>query len=115
MKLDDKASEVICDIIVRFREHEQYKGRQGAVRAFVKRCPELPADKADEIFDFYDSLHHATVQAAKNAPPMRGSTDENMEALFNSILGRLHLKFPHQDDVTLSAFVNWVIYWHILR
>ncbi len=115
MKLDDKTSEVIGDVIVRFREHEQYKGRQGAVRAFAKRCPDLSKDKADEIFDFYDSLHHATVQAAKDAPPMSGNTDKDLEVLFNSILGKLHLKFPHQDDVTLSSFVNWVIYWHILR
>jgi hypothetical protein len=100
---------------VRFREHEQYKGRQGAVRAFAKRCPELSKEKTDAIFDFYDSLHQATVEAAKDALPLRGTTDEDLKALFDSIINKLHLKFPHQDNSTLSSFINWVIYWHILR
>ena len=113
---NNKIIEVITDVIVRFREHEQYKDKQKAIKAFAKRCPSLSDEKLNETFDLYDSIHKATVQAAKAAPPIAGKDiGEGMKVIFYNIQEQLRLQFPDHDDSILSTFINWVIYWHILR
>ncbi len=130
MNLDEKIVEVVSDVLVRFREHDQYRDRAKALRAHIRRCPSLKPDESEAIFDYYDRLLAETILAADRFRNdayrsfdmkawTRMSPEQQIrittESAWSAITEQLRTRFPKFSKATLETFVNWVIFWHILK
>ncbi len=116
MRVDEKTSEAILDVIVRLRDHDQYGSREKALRAFRRRCPLLSDKRSERTFDFHDALRTETIEIVKSLPlPRSKSPDFGMEEMFDASLAELKRRHPSETRSVLSAFINWVIFWHVLK
>ncbi len=117
MRVDVRTRETILDVIVRLREHDQYgESRERALKAFRRRCPDLSAKRSERVFDFFDALHAETIEVVRALPPLKSkSVHETVAQLFEAALVELRRRRPHETRRVLATFVNWVVYWHVLR
>lgn len=116
MNTDKQTSEVIADVLVRFREHDQYGSREKAIKAFAKRCPALSARECQAIFDFHSNLLEATIDATRKPMTTRGYLWVKQTAYYwDAMLADLKCKFPTEEEDVLTTYLNWVIFWHILK
>jgi hypothetical protein len=115
---DEKVLEVLSDVVIRFREHEQYGSRNQALKALSVRCSKLKTTISPETFDYLVSLLDATAELMRD-PSLRKAAQGNLaqpeDIDFDRLISSLKRKFPDCPDAVLPSFYNWTLFWHYLK
>jgi hypothetical protein len=115
---DPKINEIVTDVVVRYREHEQYGSQEKAIKAIIRRYPGLSSESASEAFGCYLALLDATIVLIENSgvrSASKGKFASPDDINFEEIVLKLKNQFPEYPTEILTSFINWVIVWHYLK
>jgi hypothetical protein len=120
MKLpaDEIFHEVCADVVVRFKGHDSYKGRSGALRAFRKRAPGYDLPVYESAFDSCCDIYDLAVIAIELFPAAREKTSKYAEFEdidFARCMQHIECVFPGDGEGIKKQILNWVIFWHYLK
>jgi len=120
MKLpdDELFQEVCADVIIRFKGHDAYKGKKGALKAFRKRAPEYDPAAYETAFDYFCDIYDLAVVAIALFPAEREKSSiyaefENID--FDECMNYLEQLLPGYGARIKTQILNWVIFWHYLK
>ena len=120
MKLhgDKLFDEVCADVVIRFRGHDAYQGRAGALRAFRRRAPGFDTGDYETAFDRYCAVYDLAVKAITMFPSDHesGSRYAQFEDIdFGRCLAHMDQVLPGQGTDIKVQILHWVIFWHYLK
>jgi hypothetical protein len=110
---------IACEVVVRFKAHEQYKGENGAVKALARRAPGFSPEQYRSLFDLlckvYDRARDLATEYCyrPNAKPGKHADPSDID--FEACLRELDEIEPGVAAPAKSALMNWAIFWYYLK
>lgn len=120
MKLpDDELFQAVCaDVVVRFKGHDSYKGKAGALKTFRKRAPDYETAAYETAFDYFCDIYDLAVVAIALFPAAteKSSIYAEFEDIdFDACLDYLQQMLPEYSADIKAQILKWVIFWHYLK
>lgn len=120
MKLPDEEifQEVCSDVIVRFKGHNAYKGRDGALKAFRRRAPDYDSSIYETAFDNFCDIYDLAVVAIELFPAERETKSKYAEfedINYEKCMEYIEQVLPGYGESIKTQILNWVIFWHYLK
>lgn len=116
---DPKLLEIAGDVVVRFKEHDQYKGEAGALKAMKRRAPEFSDDDCRAAFDLMSRVLDRAVEAIGrhrvDRPDKKSRFAEPEDIDFDACMQELETIEPGVGTSQKGSLLNWAIFWHYLK
>lgn len=116
---DPNLLDVCSDVVVRFKAHESYGGRDGALKALRRRTGSSP-EECREVFDVLCKVYDRAVEAIGRHTVVELHGEETKHADptdidFDACMRELAEIEPGGALVQKGQILNWVIFWHYLK
>jgi len=110
--------DVASDVVVRFREHDQYGSWEKAVKAFKRRVPGYDDAIYEFVLRFFCDLLDQTIPIVGQTrlPLAFQLSHKESKQEYEAAVSLMKQRYPTvRDRVLLSTFINWVNFWHYLK
>lgn len=118
VSIDEIFREVCSDVVIRFKGHDAYGSKSGALRAFERRAPGHDSASYESAFDTYCDVYDLAVIAIELFPAnleTRGKYAQFEDIDHARCMDYITGIFPGYDREIQSQILNWVIFWHYLK
>ena len=116
---DPKLLDIASDVVVRFKEHDQYKGEAGALKALKRRAPAFSDDDYRAAFDLMSRILDRAIDAIPrhhvHRPDKKSQFSESEDIDFDACMQELETIEPGVGTPTKWQLLNWAIFWHYLK
>ncbi len=107
--------DVLGDVAVRFREHDQYGTEQRAAQAIARRL-KLPLNQAQRLLAKHLAILDTTIRIIDAAPKVaRGRVASPEDLDWDDVRRRLRSALPDVARLDREAYIGWVVFWHYLK
>ena len=118
--MDKAYADILNDVTIRFKAHQSYKTKEGALKALIKRTKAftgiLPAQDLELACVIYDKAVEL-IGSENYTDRSRNTTTYSAyeDIQFEKCVHELKQQIPTTDDGLTSLILNWVIFWHYLK
>ena len=109
--------DVCADVVIRFKGHDSYKARKGAIKAFKKRVPGYEDAIYDLAFDSFCRVYDLSVEAIELFPAngSKGKYSQAEDINSDACLKYIDQVLPGYGNKGKTQILDWVIFWHYLK
>jgi hypothetical protein len=119
LRHDPKLLEIAGDVVVRFKEHDQYKGEAGALKALKRRAPGFSDDDCRAAFDLMSRVLDRAIDAIGrhrvHRPDKKSRFSEPEDIDQDACMRELETIEPGVATGEKWGMLNWAIFWHYLK
>ena len=116
---DPEFLNIACDVVVRFRAHDQYKGENGALKAFARRTPGFSPEQYRSRFNLlckvYDRARDLATEYCYRPVANPGKHANLADIDFEAWLRELDDIEPGVAMPAKCDLLNWAIFWYYLK
>lgn len=119
MKMESKSRfDHLLDVTIRYKAHEQYGGRDGAVKALNKRLPSLGKSDTEAQVNETCKAYDDAVAMFKTGDYIKSGHSKFAnpgDIKFDEWKNQIKREYPTLEDEILTGLLNWITFWYYLK